>query len=95
MPESIYGQNMARQQQLQQQQQQQQQMQQQQMQQQQQQQQQPAIASTTSMGMVSFIQLCSYLINTHDCLIFWKNILCMYYKLFSGFFIGQQCECIK
>ena len=89
MPESIYGQNMARQQQLQQQQQQ---MQQQQMQQQQQQQQQqPAIASTTSMGMVSFIQLCLYFINTYDRLIFWKNIL----NIFSGFFIGQQCECIK
>ena len=77
MPESIYGQNMARQQQLQQQQQQQlqqQQQMQQQQQQPQQQPQQPAIASTTSMGMVSFIQLCSYLINTYDCLIFWKNI---------------------
>ena len=64
MPESIYGQNMARQQQLQQQQ--------QQMQQQQQiqQQQQPAIASTTSMGMVSLLHLCSYLTNQYDHLIF-------------------------
>ena len=52
-----------------------------QQQQQQQQQQQPTIASTTSMGMVSFIQLCSRLINTHDRLIFQKNIFYIMYLL--------------